>query len=198
VRPRDLAIAGGLALAGLLALRGQETIETVEDFVTTELTDDFTRWDALIRNSSRKWNVPWRWIKAICWVESNLGRAPSVARGIESPNDVEGSKSSDGKSWGLMQVTLSTAQWLVPGVSVYDLNQPAVSLDLGARYLRWLMDRPASNGGDREWVIRGYNGGPGWAVTVVGPAATAVYYTRFINRLDQIMAKQPGNEREVG
>ena len=198
VQARDLAVAAGFA--GILFYwlsRGETGIEVVDDLVSQE-SDGFTRWDPQIRAASRTWRVPWRWIKAVMWNESNLGRAPSVARGIEDPTDIEGSKSSDGKSWGLMQVTLSTAQWLIPGTSVWDLNQPGFSIDLGARYLRWLMDRPASRGGDREWVIRGYNGGPGWAVTAIGPAATSVYYARFVSHLDQIMARQPGPEMEIG
>lgn len=159
---------------------------------------DLSEWDALIKSASRKWNVPWRWIKAVALNESDYGRYPSVALGIRNPDDLEGSVSDDKLSYGFMQMTLSTAQWLVPGITARDLNNPAVSIDLGARYLRWLMDRPASQGGDREWVIRGYNGGPGWAVTSKGPAMTAVYYERFLRNLDLVMELDPGSEMEIG
>ena len=71
--------------------------------------DDFTKWDDLLKKYSVQYKVPWRWLKVIILNESSNGNDRSVLRGLANPNDIEGSKSSDGKSWGLMQITLATA-----------------------------------------------------------------------------------------
>jgi membrane-bound lytic murein transglycosylase MltF len=83
-------------------------------------------------------------------------------KGSKNPNDVEASKSSDGKSWGLMQVTLKTAQWLDPKATVAKLNNPEYSIDLAAKYLKFLFDYfPQVDSRRIEWVVKSYNQGQG-------------------------------------
>lgn len=149
----------------------------------------FEKWDYLFKKYGAQFGVPWRWIKAVCMIESNLGQAASVKRGLATPGDIENSKSSDGKSWGLMQVTLATAKGLEKRiVSVSELNDPDFSVYLGAKLLAELIHTFGNR--NRESVIRAYNGGPKFG------ALTLPYYTKFLANMAVIMAKQPGNEME--
>lgn len=59
---------------------------------------------------------------------------------------------------GLAQVMPRTAQWLDPTVTVRDLYDPEVNLDLGFKYLRQLIDK---YDGDAFKALTAYNRGPG-------------------------------------
>jgi soluble lytic murein transglycosylase-like protein len=156
--------------------------------------DDFTRFDSLYKKFGKQFKVPWRWIKAIAIIESNQGNADSVAYGLENPGDVDGSTSSDGKSWGVMQTTLSTARWLEgQQITVPYLNIAENSIRLGTRYLQYLI---SVFGYDEEKVSRGYNGGPGYAKTALGPAMTTIYYAKFKVALETVLSRQPGDPLE--
>lgn len=121
-----------------------------------------TNYDNLFKYNAEKYGLDWLLLKRIAIIESNLGRAKSVAHGLRYPNDIESSKSSDGKSWGLMQVTLTTAQWLDPNATVAKLNNPEYSVDLAARYLKYLFNYfPKSDARLVEWVVKSYNQGQG-------------------------------------
>lgn len=177
------------AILGIGFLFKDEAVAAV-----TSNGDWFTRWDSLIKQKAKKYSLPWRWIKAIAMNESMLGTAKSVARGLAAPTDVEGSKSSDGKSWGIMQLTLPTARDMVGAlIQPAYLNDPENSFELGARYLRKMYDLGK---GDREFMVRAYNGGPGYKNTVLGQTMTPVYYAKFVTNLNTILSKQPGNEME--
>lgn len=163
------------ALAFLAVTKGEDAAVAVEDYVETKL-DSWTMYDALFQKYAAIYGVEdWRYLKAIALNESSLGKAASVKRGLENPYDIEGSKSYDGKSWGLMQVTMATGKWLDPNCTEVKLNDPDYSVKLAAdlfarnqksfnRYeTRWL-----------EWVVKSYNqgvgnttkernGGPGYA-----------------------------------
>jgi len=140
----------------------------------------FNEWDDLIKKYSDQYGVPFAWVKAIMMNESNLGLAPSVKRGIENPLDIESSKSSDGKSWGLMQLTLSTARMFESAVTPAGLNDPDISVRIGTKYLAYLIKK---KGLDAEKVSRSYNGGPGYLNTVQGVRDTPAYYDRFKRNL---------------
>ena len=86
------------------------------------------------------------------------------------------SKSSDGKSWGLMQVTLATARQFESAVTPVALNNPEVSVRLAAKYIAWVKRNYSP---DLEFVVRAYNGGPAWQKTVLGPAWTLAYWNKF-------------------
>jgi hypothetical protein len=127
-----------------------------------EKTQWWTRFDSLFKKYGQKYGVKWEYLKTTSLVESDLGRAKSVTQGLLNPTDIEGSKSSDGLSWGIMQVTLTTARDFDPSATVQKLNNPEYSVDLAARYwartmkqfstqdIRWL-----------EWVVKSYNQGAG-------------------------------------
>lgn len=92
----------------------------------------------------------------------------------------------DGRSIGLMQTLLSTAQWLatdmgyrsfgVPGEG--SLRNAKVSMYFGAAYLDWLTTYRGTRRSE-EWIVRAYNGGQGWQSTAAGPRLTAEYWARY-------------------
>lgn len=187
-----IALAGGLYLLFSGDAGVADALTSLDSFASD---DPFTQWDSLIQNESSQQEVPWRWTKAIVAVESSYGQAASVAYGISNPTDIDGSKSSDGKSWGLMQLTLPTAQQFLPGITAVDLNNPGTNVQAGTMYLASLIDDFGT--GDPESVFRGYNGGPGFANTVAGQRDTPAYWAKIQAALADIMAKQPGDELEV-
>ena len=73
-------------------------------------------------------------------------------------------KSPDGAR-GLMQLLPSTASSMAKGRrftgrAVYDLYEPSLNIDLGQRYLAWLLKHPRVEG-DLFRLAVAYNGGPG-------------------------------------
>lgn len=156
--------------------------------------DAFNQYDEYYRNFGKQFKVPWRWIKAIAIVESNQGAARTVAYGLANPTDVDGSRSFDGLSWGVMQVTLSTARWLEgQQLQVPYMNVAENSIRIGAKYLAYLVSQ---FGYDSEKVSRGYNGGPTYFKRVTANANTLIYWGKFKTALETVMIRQPGNELE--
>jgi len=126
------------------------------------VNSDKPSYDDLFKKYASKYGLDWQILKAIAVVESSLGQAPSVLRGLANANDVDGSKSTDGKSWGLMQVTLTTAKDYDSFATPQKLNNPDYSVDLAAQHLKMLeglFDK--SDPRYREWVIKSYNQGQG-------------------------------------
>lgn len=150
----------------------------------------FTRWDPLLKKKATVYRVPWRWLKVIIMNESSNGQAHSVLVGLSDPSNVAGSASGDGKSWGLMQITLATAKGLTGReVSAEELNEPEFNVALSAQLLRELIDR---FGFDFEAVMRAYNGGPKAAINK--SALTYPYYVKSLANLKIVLAAQPGDE----
>lgn len=148
--------------AGILAGAIYSKNRIVEEVDTMEAKSNWTKFDALFKKYGTKYGVDWQFLKAIALNESSLGTAKSVARGFENPYDIEGSKSYDGLSWGLMQVTVKTARDLDPFATEIKLNNADYSIDLAAKYLArlqamFLRDDPRW----LEWTIKSYNQGPG-------------------------------------
>lgn len=152
-----------LALFGFIALGASRAASIVptDSFAPTPdgAPADF---DALFQKYGSAYGVPWLWLKAFAMNESSLGRAPSVARGLVEPTDIEGSVSMDGKSWGLMQVTLSTAGDFDSNVTPELLNDPEYSVSIAAQYIAHLIGVfPIVMPGHVEWVVKAYNQGQG-------------------------------------
>lgn len=158
------------------------------------LDPEWTKFDGLFKKYGRSYSIPWRWLKAIALNESNLGRAKSVVRGFAVPSDIEGSKSSDGKSWGLMQTTIPTSRDFESSVTAIDLNNPETSVRIAAKYIKTLINRFGI--ADKESIVRAYNGGPGFKKTTLGQTLTPLYYAKFVVNLKRVMELQPGNEME--
>lgn len=133
----------------------------IEEKIETKLPS-WTQFDSLYKKWGAAYGIPWTWLKAIALNESSNGRATSVAHGLSNPTDIEGSKSFDGLSWGLMQVTIKTAKGMDPAATEVKLNDPDYSVGLAARYLKQLQGMfPLADARYNEWVIKSYNQGPG-------------------------------------
>ena len=140
-----------LVVGGILYLMrpstGQKTVFSLDD---------------IFKKYAGVYGLDWLMLKSICANESSLGTHPSVVRGLNYPYDVEGSKSSDGKSWGLMQVTLPTAQDFDKTATAIKLNDPEYSVKIAAQFLAWLTIRYKTTDPRRnEWIVKSYNQGAG-------------------------------------
>jgi len=172
-----------LGIVGLGVVAKMSESNTIK---SKKIIDPFFAWDNLIRKYSSTYGVPFEWMKAIMLNESNLGRAKSVAYGLRNPTDINGSKSSDGKSWGLMQLTLPTARMFESAITEAGLNDPEISVRIAAKYLSWLMKKNFSPFSQIEFVVRAYNGGPGFMSTVAGRRDTREYYQKFLVNLAKV------------
>jgi hypothetical protein len=142
-------------------------------------TYQWTRFDSLLKKSAAQFSLSeWRWLKAIALNESHLGLARSVAHGLKHPSDIQRNKSYDGLSWGVMQTTLATANDMRPGTSAEDLNNPEISIYIGAKYLAWLLRRYRGN---LKKAVMAYNQGPG--NTDRGKTYAEKYWTKFQRNL---------------
>jgi soluble lytic murein transglycosylase-like protein len=110
---------------------------------------DWTKFDSLFKKYGSINGVPWEWLKAFCIVESDLGNDPLV---------VNHQLSRDGKSKGIMQLILSTANDYKPGVTLDDLDDPELSVDLASQHVGMLI---RLFGQDEQAVVMSYNEGQG-------------------------------------
>lgn len=164
-----LGLAAFIVSAYLAFTNRTEIAETVEEHL-----DSWAKYDLWFKDSANIYGLEplglfdgkpapgWMVLKAIALNESDLGKAPSVARGLEAPNDIENSKSSDGKSWGIMQVTMPTARDLDAAATESKLNNPYYSIYLAARYFQTL--KPMFSQLEPrylEYLVKSYNQGPG-------------------------------------
>jgi len=150
------------AIAALVVLAGGTKAVTAAQDSSMKNLPAFNRFDSFFRKYGGISGIPFYVLKAICMNESSLGEAASVKRGIATPSDVEGSKSSDGKSWGIMQMTLPTAGDYDALVTPEKLNNPEYSVMLAARFLKDLYKQwPASLPRREEWIVKSYNQGAG-------------------------------------
>lgn len=170
---------------GALALMTYTQKNAAADRLVT-LEDSFTAYDSLFQKAAQKYGISdWRILKAFAWNESSIGRAPSVIAGIANPSDRDGSASSDGLSWGIMQTTEETANWLRPGTTFQDLNVPEISVDVGAKYIAWLLKR---YDGDLSSAVQAYNEGPG---NFEKGKTVDEYLQRFQSHYALIQERQP-------
>jgi membrane-bound lytic murein transglycosylase MltF len=167
--------------------------DKVEDEITAA-SSSFTQFDDLFKQYGFASGVDWKWLKAICMNESSLGENASVKRGLQNPSDIEGSKSQDGKSWGLMQLTLATAGDYSSSPTVQDLNNPEFSIRVAARFISWLQKQfPSIESRYVEWVIKSYNQGRGNTAKEragTSPGYAQAYWERFQRNLALINQKQ--------
>lgn len=180
-------LLAGTAL--FMALKGKTTVESASEIIEEHL-DSWTEFDSLFKKYGQINSVPWQYLKAICLNESNLGKAKSVAAGIITPYDIENSKSSDGKSWGIMQVTVTTGKDLDPACTAEKLNNPEYSVKLAAKYVGQLQLK--FNRADSrwlEWVVKSYNQGPGNTNKEKSGKSTGFaqeYWERFKRNLERV------------
>ncbi len=156
------------------------------------MQENWTKFDHLFKTYGAKYNVDWKILKAIAMTESSLGTNKSVALGLANPKNVAGSASSDGKSYGLMQVTLRTAKDLDLLVTPEKLNNAEYSVDLAAKYvsqLKKIFRTPDVR--YLEWVIKSYNSGTNNVKKEMKGEIQGFaneYWRRFKNNYDVITA----------
>lgn len=175
---------------GAIAFLGLSFKEEIGEAVTSSIQPaNWTRFDATFKKWGEVYQIPWTWLKAIAINESSLGSYPSVARGLASPKDIEGSKSQDGLSWGLMQVTIKTAKGLDPSATEEKLNNADYSIQLAAKYLKQLSTQfPKPDYRYVEWIIKSYNQGPGNTRKEIasGKGYANEYWERFQRNLKKV------------
>ena len=123
---------------------------------TNDYGEYWTKWDKYFLLYSA--DFPWEIAKTICMIESSLGLDKRVQAGLLNPLDVEGSKSEDGLSWGLMQLTLPAAQDFDLIASPQKLNNPEYSIMIAGKLIRRNFRRFQ---GIEEWTVKAYNQGAG-------------------------------------
>jgi soluble lytic murein transglycosylase len=95
-----------------------------------------------------------------------------VAAIVEAESSGNPAAASRAQAYGLMQVRVPTARDMAGrDVTVEELFDPILNLDLGCRYLRRMLDR---YGGDVRLALMAYNAGPGkvdqWLAVEPDPA----------------------------
>ena len=154
----------------------------------------WTAFDPLFQRYAKQYGLDWKMLKAIAMNESGLSPAGwiegSVARGLANPADVAGSKSSDGKSWGLMQVILPTAKDFDSSATAEKLNNPEYAVRIAAQFIAWLtLQFPSSEARYTEWIVKSYNQGRGNTAKerrgeIAGYAG--VYWDRYLRNYAKI------------
>lgn len=130
----------------------------VTDYGYTYPQDDDPRWfnvsyplayNDLARKFGKKSDIPWSLIQAVMREESGFARV------IESYAHAQ----------GLMQLLVKTATGMAKReVTKRDLRNAKLNVELGTRYLRYLMNRF----GHPALIVAGYNSGPGGVIKTLG------------------------------
>jgi soluble lytic murein transglycosylase-like protein len=167
----------GIKAHGVAASASEQAIERA--------AEGFYKYDNLFKLNGRAFDVPWRWIKAICMNESSLGEDKLVKAGAVSV---------DGKSWGLMQLVDSTAKEMNDNkpITADELNNPEINIRLGAKYLALMFKMF----GNKFEAVISYNQGPGNTKKEKRYSVENGYWDRFQRNLDKILVYQPGNEQD--
>lgn len=177
-----------LILIGVVIAMGSQS-ETVQNKIEENL-DSWNQFDSLFKKYGAETGVDWQWLKAFALNESNLGKAKSVAYGFENPNDVENSKSSDGKSWGLMQVTIPTAKDFDSLATPNKLNNADYSVKIASKYIAWTKKQfSTSDPNFLEWVVKSYNQGVGNTKKEINKTSGGFahdYWTKFQKNLERV------------
>lgn len=133
--------------------------EAVIEKVTTMSGNVNNDYDYLFLKYGNKYGVDWKFLKRLAWIESKIGLYKSVALGIREPANIKESVSDDGLSWGIMQTTVSTANEYMKGVTAMQLNNPEISISIGAQHVAFLKrNYPQFNERD---LAMAYNHGQG-------------------------------------
>ena len=165
VRPSDRSATArtGALLAALLLLNGCGTtastgpVSPVAEAAVQVPRDVPYRQE--VAAAARRYRVPPAFLLAVIHAESNFDRHAVSHKGAV----------------GLMQLMPATARWMAPGISRRQLFDPALNIELGARYLRYLANR---YDGDAEKILIAWNAGPGRLDRGQVPGETRVFVRR--------------------
>ena len=150
------AIALILGSIGFFLFQNKEVVTEKVITMTGNVNNDY---DYLFLKYGNKYGVDWKFLKRLAWIESKIGLYKSVALGIREPANIKDSVSGDGLSWGIMQTTVSTANEYMKGVTAMQLNNPEISIQIGAQHVAFLKrNYPQFNERD---LAMAYNHGQG-------------------------------------
>lgn len=146
-------------------------------------------YDELYKKYAAMNGLDWKMLKAISIIESSEGQAASVKYGLNNPKDAVKSVSFDGKSWGLMQMTLPTALDYDSKASVELLNNAEYSIKLASLHLKYLSKLFPTSARKTEWIVKSYNQGQGNTYkerdgVIIGYAAD--YWRKYLNAYNGI------------
>jgi soluble lytic murein transglycosylase-like protein len=137
--------AGSMQTDALARAWGQRTLERERELVVASFAKEFSIPVGLAANIHS------------AALEENI--APRVAFGlVKAESSFRPRVVSPVGAVGLTQLLPSTARWLVPGTTRSDLMTPETNLQVGFKYLRYLLDK---YDGDEKLALTAYNRGPG-------------------------------------
>jgi soluble lytic murein transglycosylase-like protein len=115
--------------------------------------------DATIEGLARRYGVSVSLAREIYAAAQRHGIDPKVAFGlVRTESSFRRTVVSHAGAIGYTQVLPSTARWIAPGTSRSDLFDTRTNLNVGFRYLRYLIDKYS---GDLRLALTAYNRGPG-------------------------------------
>lgn len=132
-------------------------------------------YDSLFKKYASEYNLDWKMLKAIAINESSLGQDSRVEKREWS---------SDGKSRGLMQLTVPTANDYEL-VDANGLDNPETSIRIAAKFLHDLTKTFLTN---TQKIVMSYNQGAG--NTLKGKMYALEYYTRWLNHYKLVEENQ--------
>lgn len=142
-------------LTGAAFLLMSRNAMSPEKISPTKNPDSF---DELFKRYAALNGLEWKFLKTIAMNESSLGNHPRVKFGLNNPKDIEGSKSEDGLSWGIMQMTLITARDFDKNATAEKLNNAEYSIKLASQFIASLKRQFGSKIRD---IAMAYNQGAG-------------------------------------
>lgn len=156
-----------VALADLTKGMGQGVSNAVGQVFGRTLTEAQVRNLAQSTVTSHFPRVDPNMLVSMAWIESSF-RADAIRY---EPHINDGST-------GLMQTLVGTAHWLWEQMGArafgeptpQSLLDPAQSMYFGAAYVNWLRTY-GGKARSEEWIVRAYNGGPGWETRAVSQTA---------------------------
>ena len=148
----------------------------------------WSKFDAWFKQYGDLHGVNPQWLKAFALNESSLGANKAVALGMTDPKNPL-SVSYDGKSWGLMQFLVSTANDFIPGITFDQLNDPETSINVASQYVASMVRQFPNQPIDvlLKNVVISYNQGVG--NTKKGNDCTGDYYPRFMRNLKLVQTR---------
>lgn len=125
-------------------------------------------------------SVSWRMLVAMAYIESTFNAS-------SYRNEYNSNGSLRDTSYGLMQILVGTTGPDIfnrLGARAYgyptavNLRDPETSLYYGAAYVNWLR-KYGGKARSAEFILRAYNGGPGYANSTKGLQMTATHWSKY-------------------
>lgn len=146
-----------LIIGGVYFFMQNSNADTGETTSNSASKHDYNIYDSLFKFYGNQFGVDWLMLKRLSFVESTLGLNKSVAEGLRNPSNINGSASTDGLSWGIMQITITTARDYDKTAGAVKLNNPEYSIKIAAQHLSKIKKLFSS---ERD-IVMSYNHGQG-------------------------------------